>query len=596
MVVASLWLARGQAGDSAEAGRLFDYQASLLETLSAVKDAEIGQRGYVLTGQQKYLDPYTSGVARSGVALDQVRRFGGARGEASATHLRPLVDAKLAELSETVALMRQGRDAEALAVVRSDRGREIMNRIRAMVGSEVRQTRGELERTRRAAAAQADYLTFGLMLGLLGVLATGFVWARASRGQLKEMKQARDEARAASDALRAENAARETAEGQVRQMQKMESIGQLTGGIAHDFNNMLAIVIGNLDLAARRIETEPAKALRSIASAQDGAERAATLTARLLAFSRQQPLAPEAIDANKLVTSMSEMLRRALGEQIAIETVLAGGLWRTQADAGQLENAIVNLAVNARDAMPEGGRLTIETANAHLDDAYAATRTEVTPGQYVLIGITDTGQGMAADVIERAFDPFFTTKPVGKGTGLGLSQVFGFVKQSGGHIAIYSEIGEGTTIKLYLPRSFAAIEPARAAQAEEEMPRGRADEVILVVEDEQRVRHFAVDALRELGYTALSAADGKEALAILGEQPRIAMLFTDVVMPEMDGRRLAEAARALRPDLTILYTTGYTRNAVVHNGRLDAGVNLLAKPYSVAQLARKIRGAIDDEG
>ena len=294
---------------------------------------------------------------------------------------------------------------------------------------------------------------------------------------------------------------------------------------------------------------------------------------------------------------MSELLRRTLGEQIAVETVLAGGLWRTYADAGQLENAILNLAVNARDAMGGGGKLTIETNNAHLDDEYARARSEVEPGQYVLICVTDTGDGMTPEVIGRAFDPFFTTKEVGKGTGLGLSQVFGFVKQSGGHIAIYSEPGQGTTIKLYLPR-FAGAIPANEERAAAPLvlPEGRPDEIILVVEDEQRVRHFSVDALRELGYTAISAGDGREALRLLEEQPTISLLFTDVVMPEMNGRRLADEARAKRPDLKILYTTGYTRNAVVHNGMLDAGVAFLPKPFTIAQLAIKVREVLDGAG
>ncbi|MDB5687766.1 MAG: histidine kinase, partial [Rhizorhabdus sp.] len=324
------------------------------------------------------------------------------------------------------------------------------------------------------------------------------------------------------------------------------------------------------------------------------------LTARLLAFSRQQPLAPVAIDANKLVSGMSDLLRRTLGEQISVETVLSGGLWRTFADSSQLENAVLNLAVNARDAIVaaghEGGRLTIETNNAHLDDEYARARSEVAPGQYVLICVSDTGSGMSPEVAERAFDPFFTTKEVGKGTGLGLSQVFGFVKQSGGHVAIYSEPGEGTTVKLYLPRFTGPITEARATEATSAIPEGRADEIILVVEDEARVRHFSVDALRELGYTAISAADGREALQLLAENPSIGLLFTDVVMPEMNGRRLADEARALRPTLKILYTTGYTRNAVVHNGMLDAGVAFLAKPFSVAQLAVKIREVLDGGG
>ncbi len=395
---------------------------------------------------------------------------------------------------------------------------------------------------------------------------------------------------------------RAIAEEALRQSQKMEAVGQLTGGIAHDFNNMLAIVIGSLDMASRRIGDTTGKLERSIATAREGAERAAALTGRLLAFSRQQPLAPIPIDANRLVAGMSELLRRTLGEQIAVETVLAGGLWPTFADPGQLENALLNLAVNARDAIigdggdGDGGRLTIETANAHLDEAYAASRGEVRPGQYIMIGVSDTGSGMSPEVIAKAFDPFFTTKAVGRGTGLGLSQVFGFAKQSGGHVAIYSEVGEGTTVKLYLPRATGKVEPPTPMLPLDELPTGRSDEIILVVEDEQRVRHFSVDALRELGYTAISAANGAEALQILDQQPQIALLFTDIVMPEMNGRALSDLARAKRPDLKVLYTTGYTRNAVVHNGMLDAGVAFLPKPFTVAQLAIKVRDVLDGGG
>jgi len=266
-----------------------------------------------------------------------------------------------------------------------------------------------------------------------------------------------------------------------------------------------------------------------------------------------------------------------------------------------VENAILNLAINARDAMTgkgaePGGKLTVETANAHIDDNYARVRPDVAAGQYVLVCVTDTGTGMPQDVIDRAFDPFFTTKPVGKGTGLGLSQVFGFVKQSGGHVAIYSEVGQGTTVKLYLPR-FRGADPGQLKTvASDEMPVGGASEIILVVEDEQRVRHFAVDALRELGYTAISAASPAEALAALNAQPEITMLFTDIVMPDMTGRQLADEARALRPDLPVLFTTGYTRNAVVHNGMVDIGVAFLAKPYSMGDLARKVRDVLDGGG
>jgi signal transduction histidine kinase len=282
----------------------------------------------------------------------------------------------------------------------------------------------------------------------------------------------------------------------------MEAVGQLTGGIAHDFNNMLAVVIGSLNLLKRRLRRGETDNMRFIDGALDGAERAATLTHRLLAFSRQQPLAPQSIDPNKLISGMSEMLRRTLGEQIAVETVFAGGLWRTHVDPGQLENAIVNLAVNSRDAMPDGGKLTIETANASLDEAYAAQHVDVPAGQYVLLAVSDTGQGMPADVVAKAFEPFFTTKELGKGTGLGLSQVLGFVKQSGGHVKIYSEPHHGTTIKIYLPRFFGVVDELVPIVPTEPAALGQRDEVVLVVEDEERMLQVSCDAFRELGYPA----------------------------------------------------------------------------------------------
>ncbi|PTS81564.1 hybrid sensor histidine kinase/response regulator [Sphingomonas sp. HMWF008] len=379
----------------------------------------------------------------------------------------------------------------------------------------------------------------------------------------------------------------------LRQSQKMEAVGQLTGGIAHDFNNMLAVVMGSLELLGRRMPEGDARAQRYIDAATDAARRAALLTQRLLAFSRQQPLQPEAIDANKLVAGMSDLLRHSLGADVQLETVLAGGLWRTHADPNQLENILLNLAVNARDAMPEGGHLTIETQNAHLDERYAAANLGIAAGQYVLIAVTDTGSGMPPEVVEKAFDPFFTTKPVGKGTGLGLSQVYGFIKQSGGHVKIYTEQGLGTTIKLYLPRLHGAAQDDQTAVVAPELARGDDREVILVVEDEPGVRQFSVDALSELGYHVLEADGAAKALRLLEEHPEIVLMFTDVVMPEMNGARLADAARALRPGLKILFTTGYTRNAVVHNGKLDEGVELIGKPFSLEALAAKIRAVIE---
>jgi PAS domain S-box-containing protein len=380
----------------------------------------------------------------------------------------------------------------------------------------------------------------------------------------------------------------------LRQSQKMEAVGRLTGGIAHDFNNMLAVVVGSLDLLGRRLSGDE-RARRYIEAAGEGARRAATLTQRLLAFSRQQPLQPEMLDANRLVAGMSDLLRHSIGADIRLETVLAGGLWATHADANQLENLVLNLALNARDAMPEGGRLTIETQNAHLDERYAAEHAGVQAGQYVLVAVTDTGVGMPPEVVEKAFDPFFTTKPVGKGTGLGLSQAYGFVKQSGGHAKIYSEPGHGTTIKIYLPRHAGGATTRIAAPARSAIlpADGNTRAVVLVVEDEPAVRQFSVDALRELGYAVLEADGAASALRLLDGHPEIALLFTDVVMPDVNGAKLAAEALRRRPDLKVLYTTGYTRNAVVHNGVLDPGVQMIGKPFTLDALSDKVRTVLE---
>jgi PAS domain S-box-containing protein len=390
--------------------------------------------------------------------------------------------------------------------------------------------------------------------------------------------------------------ARREAEEALRQLQKMESIGQLTGGVAHDFNNLLTIIVGNLENIQRRLkssQSEMGGLERLVDGAMRGAQRAVSLTQRLLAFSRQQPLNPKPVDINRLVTGMSDLLQRTIGEPIAVETMLAGGLWRASVDANQLEIAILNLAVNARDAMPTGGRLTIETSNARLDERYAAAQVEVVPGQYVMLAVTDNGTGMSRETLAKAFDPFFTTKDIGHGTGLGLSQVYGFVKQSGGHLKIYSELGEGTTVKIYLPRLYGE----EFAAPEEKIPnivRSRENETILVVEDDEDVRAHTSGALHELGYRVLEAPNGKIALETIDAEPEIQLLFTDVGLPGgMNGRQLAEAARARRPELKVLFTTGYARNAIVHDGRLDAGVQLVTKPFTYATLAEKLREVLD---
>jgi len=389
----------------------------------------------------------------------------------------------------------------------------------------------------------------------------------------------------------AEVSERMRAEEQLRQAHKMDAIGQLTGGIAHDFNNMLAVVIGALNLMQRRLAKGDTDVTRYIDAATDGANRASQLTQRLLAFSRQQPLNPSSIDANKLVTSMTDLLSRTLGEHMQIQTVLGAGLWRTFADQVQLESAIINLAVNARDAMPDGGKLTIETANGSVDAAYGLQH-GLAPGQYVMICVTDTGDGMDAQTMALAFDPFFTTKEVGKGTGLGLSQVFGFVRQSGGHVKLYSEVGHGTTVKIYLPRFYGAEELA-VPEVVNVARDGSLAETILVVEDDPRVRVFSTEALRELGYSVLSAVNGPDALRQIDAGAKIDLLFTDMVMPEMNGRQLAELALARLPALKVVFTTGYAPNAAVHNGVLEPNMIYLHKPFTLDQLAEKIRAALD---
>lgn len=400
----------------------------------------------------------------------------------------------------------------------------------------------------------------------------------------------------------AEEIARRTeAEAALRQAQKLEAIGQLTGGVAHDFNNLLTVIMGGLDTIGRQIASmsdapQFGRIMRAQAMAHHASQRAATLTARLLAFSRRQPLDPKSIDVDRLLGGMSELLKSTLGEQIRIEIVGNAGLWSAFADASELEHGILNLAVNARDAMPGGGRLTIETGNTWLDDEYVAALPEpVPPGQYVLVAVTDTGTGMDKATLDRVFEPFFTTKEVGKGTGLGLSQVYGFVRQTGGHIRIYSEPGHGTTVKLYLPRS--KTEPDK--QEDRSIPTAtmlRGNEAILVVEDHDDLRAYSSGVLRDLGYQVFEAADAASAIAFLESSRTIDLLFTDVVLPDgLHGRNIADRARRLHPMIKVLFTTGYTRNAIVHNGRLDAGVNLLSKPFTFRGLAEKVRRILDEQ-
>ena len=402
--------------------------------------------------------------------------------------------------------------------------------------------------------------------------------------------------RAAEVALAQEGMQRREAEDMLRQSQKMEAIGQLTGGVAHDFNNLLTIISGNLEIAERSLQSwgdaTRERLTRVIANAASGAERAATLTQRLLAFARRQPLDPRLTDVSALLAGMSDFFGRTLGENIELELVGGAGLWQVEVDPGQMEAAILNLVINAKDAMADQGKLTIETSNAYIDESYAQQNADMPVGQYVQIAVTDTGSGMSRDVQEKAFDPFFTTKQPGQGTGLGLSQVYGFVKQSGGHVKIYSEVGEGTTIKVYLPRAHIAASGIR----ENGVPvvGSLGSETILVVEDEADVRSYLVETLRDLNYGVREASDGAAALALFEADPsRVDLLLTDIVMPGINGRQLAVELLSRQPSLKVLFMTGYSRNAIVHQGRLDPGVSLLQKPLTQVMLATKIRDMLD---
>ena len=383
------------------------------------------------------------------------------------------------------------------------------------------------------------------------------------------------------------------AEEALRQSQKMEAVGQLSGGIAHDFNNLLTGITGSLELMQARVaQGRFTDVERYVLAAQGAAKRAAALTHRLLAFSRRQTLDPRPTDVNRLVAGLEELIRRTVGPQIAVEVVAAGGLWPTLVDANQLENAILNLCINARDAMPDGGRLTIETANRWLD-ARAARERDLLPGQYLSICVSDTGTGMTPDVIARAFDPFFTTKPIGQGTGLGLSMIYGFVRQSGGQVRIYSEAGDGAMVCLYLPRHRGEAPAEDANEAERAAPAPGTGETVLVVDDEPTVRMLVIEVLEQLGYHALEAGDGQAGLQILRSDTRIDLLVSDVGLPGgMNGRQMVDAARAHRPDLPVLFITGYAENAVVGNGQLDAGMHVVTKPFAMDALAARIRELI----
>lgn len=557
----------------------------------AVQDAETGQRGYLLTGDASYLAPFDRAQGEIPYLKKRLADLiiGDPAQQARFLRMSEAIDSKLAELESTVEHAKAHDITGALVIVKTNKGRNIMQRIRsenaALEGAEE-----ALVARFQADAARLRTLSIAVIIGaLLAAAILAALVTRAARVHALELVEQNDN-------LIQERENREKAEAMLRQAQKMEALGQLTGGVAHDFNNMLAIIVGSMDMMLRRLPGGDER-LRTLAeNALNGANRAAALTKRLLAFSRLQPLDPKPTDVNKCVSDMSEMMRRSIGEHIVIETVLAGGLWRAFIDCPQLESALLNLAVNARDAMGDHGRLTIETSNAFLDKAYAAQHDEVEPGQYVLVAVTDTGEGMTPEILAKAFDPFFTTKKVGEGTGLGLSQVHGFLKQSRGHIKLYSEIGVGTTVKLYLPRDTANRELQADVEHRPVTSDDRSRHTILIVEDDPGVRSFVVSAARELGFTVIEADGAGVALERLEQHPEISVLLTDVVMPGTGGRQLVDRAFEKRPELQVIYMTGYTRNAIVHNGMLDSGTRLLTKPFTMDELERELEEVVSRTG
>jgi len=651
----------------------------------AIQDAERGQRGYLITGRDAYLDPYNSAKERLPQLLVDLQQAVADRPEQQRRLLALQGDltTKMNELAETIAKRREQGFGTAQAMVNTDAGRIAMEAVEADIGAIIDAADMRLQARMAAAESleQRVLLTFliGSIIAACALIAGAILLARAyrraasserllqatldsvregvaafdadrrliawnqtfsrmlklprrtlqrrealpagktaeidrfndyfetldaevkqtGRAALMESKEAdgrsleifhnpaEDGGSVTTFLDRTEQ--RQTEEA-LRQAQKLEALGQMTGGIAHDFNNLLTVIIGATHLLQRAVAKD-AQALQRIDMVTVAAERGARLIQQLLAFARRQPLEPEIVNLGHLMTEVLPMVRRAVGEKVSVEYVTSGGLWNTTIDATQFQTAVLNLAINGRDAMPDGGKLTIEVANAPLDDAYAASHPEVEPGQYVMFAITDTGKGMDAATSMRALDPFFTTKPVGEGTGLGLPQVYGFVKQTGGHLKIYSEVDEGTTIKLYLPRELGDVfsQPRQAAALAL-----TGTETVLLVDDDEIVRATVASMLESLGYEVLTASSGVEALSILENGTAIALLFTDVVMPgPISGRKLAERAVEINPAIKILFTSGYTENSIVHNSRLDTGVEFLSKPFDRERLAIKVRRVLD---
>jgi signal transduction histidine kinase/CheY-like chemotaxis protein len=599
-IAVGLIFVRSQEAD-ALVDHTFEVQSTAQTLLSQIQAAENGQRGFLITGDNNYLKRFDGARARVPELVARLRRLTPDNPEQQArlNKLEPLIKARIDRIQRTVDLAKEDDWDAAIDIVKGGEGKALMDEIVAELSAFVKAERDLLAARQNRSAELRLWLSLLIGMALFAATLLAALLAIATRQAVSGLLDRTHE-------LEEESKLRHEAESTLRQAVKMEAVGLLSGGVAHDFNNLLTIIIGNLDTMKRQLaklaDLEPAREIagklsKSLDAALRGAQSSAELTHRLLAFSRRQALEPARLDVNRLVAGMLEMLRRTLGSDISIETVLGAGLWPALADAHQLENVLLNLALNGKAAMPDGGCLTIETANTYLDDAYVRSFGDVKAGQYVVVCVTDTGSGIAKDILDRVFEPFFTTKPPGEGSGLGLAMVHGFVKQSGGHVRIYSEEGHGTTVKIYLPRLLQAEEvsavPAARPIEDTTVPRARQSETILVVEDNGGVRDYAKVVLSELGYRVLEAGDANEALRLLAANS-VDLLFTDVVLPgPMTGRALADKASKMRPGLPILFTTGYTRNAIVHQGRLDADVHLLNKPFTQQDLVRKIRELLD---
>ncbi len=520
-------------------------ETALHRLYGEIRAAESDERGYLITRDPSFADASVGIDARFENQLndlgaliadnpEQVQRL---------SRLRPLLRDRLAQLDQKLKLMRAGRFDEAADMFRTGRGRALIKEITALIVDMTGQEE-ELYRLREERQSRATELlqrAIGSMMVLLGGVAI-FTVVLAHR-QINALEKSRDSLRNAYNELIGKSTKRGALEAQLRQSQKLEALGQLAGGIAHDFNNMLGVIVASLNIMRRSLAKREANLEQLIDSALDGADRAANLVRRLLAFSRIQPLSPTPLDANKLVDGMSAILHRTLGARVQLVTSFGQDLWPIRVDANELESAILNLAVNARDAMPLGGKLAIETANVELDAREAEANPEARPGQYVMITVSDTGEGMAPEILAKAFDPFFTTKPVGKGTGLGLSQTHGFVRQSGGHIKIHSQVGVGSRVKLYLPRFIENGAPApEADRAPAEFPRGRDGEVVLLVENDAAARRITAQGVRELGYKVIEAESGADAIKTIRERSDVSLLITDVFMRDLNGVRLAREA------------------------------------------------------